>query len=458
MTHKYKKPRTSTMPSRRPKARPTPKSRTHKPEPRTPPQLLAPLPKAKREFDSLAVGDRKQKHRVSTEVFARSPVCENFEAEVKKAARQVAEADKAVGAAEAHVEKVEAAAGTARAKRAKANGNRIAKLWRLGDWLERWEKEFGDHKRRGPDTFYAKAKKACGNKDVFYRARDIRGPFGYVTEEAACKAGETEPLRTILERIKLLKREAKSGVTATTDANSTVGEMTTHPESGRGNTPGTPTTANGTPRISANPDLQDTETPPSLCQWIYERFAETGASPQRILDPCAGRGNMTIPFRPRSRIIEYEILVGRDFFAAKKIACDLVLCNPRWSEAEPWLRHIVKVVGKCTPLVFICPMLFFSGYKSAPVRKYLELAEAPHLDHVTPLPKDTFVDVYELGVILWFNLPSVRNVAFVPSTYLIRSNEPFDSDAEAVVEGHRRLSDEALAHVSESFDKVFVEV
>ena len=168
----------------------------------------------------MAVGDRKQKHRVPKEVFGRSPVCENFEAEVKQAARQVEDADKAVAAAEKHVEKADAAAGTARAKRAKANGNRIGKLWRLGDWLERWEKEFGDHKRRGPDTFYAKAVKACGNKDRYYWARDIRGPFGYATEEAACKAGETESLRMILENIKLLKREAKSGVTAMTYASS----------------------------------------------------------------------------------------------------------------------------------------------------------------------------------------------------------------------------------------------
>jgi len=175
---------------------------------------------------------------------------------------------------------------------------------------------------------------------------------------------------------------------------------------------------------SPKPSLQDTETPPSLCQWIYKRLAEAGVSPKRILDPCAGRGNLTRPFRPSSRIIEYEINEGRDFFKAKKTACDLVLCNPRWSEAERWLRHVVKVVGKTTPLVFICPMLFFSGYKDAPVRKFLQSPEAPQLDHATPLPKDAFVGVYELGAILWFNLPSVRDVALVPSTYLIRKNEP----------------------------------
>ena len=43
---KYKKTRTSTTPTRRPKARPTPKSQTHRPEPRPTPKRLAPSPKA----------------------------------------------------------------------------------------------------------------------------------------------------------------------------------------------------------------------------------------------------------------------------------------------------------------------------------------------------------------------------------------------------------------------------
>ena len=161
----------------------------------------------------MVVGGRKQRNRVPTEVSARSKSCGNFEAEVKKAARQVKDADKAVAASEAQVEKAEATAGIARAERDKANGNRIAKLWRLGDWLERWEKKFGEHRHRGPDTFFAKAVKACGNDDIYYVARGIRGPHGYATEEAACKAGEVESLRTIKDRIKLLKREAKSGAT-----------------------------------------------------------------------------------------------------------------------------------------------------------------------------------------------------------------------------------------------------
>jgi len=171
------------------------------------------------------------------------------------------------------------------------------------------------------------------------------------------------------------------------------------------------------------PDLQNTLTPPSLCRWIRERLSDAGVSPQKILDPCAGQGNLTRPFGPSVKVVEYEIELGRNFFEVKTgITCDLAICNPPWKEAERWLRHLVRVVGHRTPIVFICPLLLFGGYKMAPCRKYLESPEAPTLHHITPLPSDTFVHVYCAGAILWFNLPQVRNVALVPSSCLIRQN------------------------------------
>jgi hypothetical protein len=169
-------------------------------------------------------------------------------------------------------------------------------------------------------------------------------------------------------------------------------------------------------------DLQNTATPPSLCLWISQRLQSANIHPNTILDPCAGAGNLTRPFRPRSQVVEYEISRGLDFFGAKKVACDLVICNPPWKDALHWLQKIVEVVGNRTPIVFISPMLFFIGYKSAPCRQYLDSPEAPRLDHITPLPADTFVRVYCPGAILWLNLPEVRNVALVPARSLIRSN------------------------------------
>jgi hypothetical protein len=170
-----------------------------------------------------------------------------------------------------------------------------------------------------------------------------------------------------------------------------------------------------------NSELQNTETPPSLCQWIYERLDAARVRPRTILDPCAGRGNLTRPFQ-RARVIEYERKLGSDFFKARRVRCDLVLCNPPWEDPLRWFKRIVEVVGNRTPMIFICPMNFLVHYKTAPSRKYLDSPHAPRLSHVTPLPNDTFVGVYLAGAVLWFNLPQVQDVALVPNRYLIRSN------------------------------------
>jgi hypothetical protein len=188
--------------------------------------------------------------------------------------------------------------------------------------------------------------------------------------------------------------------------------------------PATPPPAERKSRDTNDADLQNTETPPSLCQWIFERLVEADVRPKTVLDPCAGRGHLTRPFGSGVEVIDYEITLDRDFFEAKKVACDLVICNPPWQDALRWLQKIVEVAGSQTPIVFICPVLFFIGYKTAPCRQYLESPTAPVLNHITPLPSDTFVKVYCPGAILWMNLPEVQNVGLVPSTYLIRSNEP----------------------------------
>ena len=172
-----------------------------------------------------------------------------------------------------------------------------------------------------------------------------------------------------------------------------------------------------------NPELQNTETPPSLCRWIYERLVDANVRPGTILDAGSGQGNLSRLFRPVSKVIEYEIVGGRDFFAAKRIACDLALCNPPWKETIRWLRHLATVVGRRKPIIFIAPALLLYGDKNGIFRLYLESDEAPVLSHVTALPRDTFVGVYCPSVILWFNLPEVRDVALVPSKHLVRQND-----------------------------------
>lgn len=165
----------------------------------------------------------------------------------------------------------------------------------------------------------------------------------------------------------------------------------------------------------------NTETPFLLCEWIFERLDEGGVHPETILDPSAGQGNLTRPFR-ESRVIAYEIGLGKDFFKVTSIDCDLVVCNPPWSEAETWLPHIVTVVGKVTPMVYFCPAMYFIGYADRRFRQFLESPKAPTLSHITPLPIDTFQDAHGQGVILWLNLPSLRNVALLPSRCLVRNS------------------------------------
>jgi hypothetical protein len=164
---------------------------------------------------------------------------------------------------------------------------------------------------------------------------------------------------------------------------------------------------------------ENTETPPLLCRWIYERLDDAGIHPETILDPCAGRGNLTHPFQ-QAKVVAYEINEGKNFSEAKAITCDLVLCNPPWRQAEWWLPHIVEVVGRDTPTVYICPTMYMIGYMRAQFRQYLESPVAPPLDHFTPLPIDTFPGALGQGAIYWFNLPNLRKVALVPSGYLSR--------------------------------------
>lgn len=73
------------------------------------------------------------------------------------------------------------------------------------------------------------------------------------------------------------------------------------------------------------------------------------------------------------------------------------------------------------PIVYICPLGCFA-YKSAPHRRYLESPSAPKLTHFTPLRNDTFVGVHCEACILWFNLPTVRDVAITPTKSVVRTN------------------------------------
>ena len=167
-------------------------------------------------------------------------------------------------------------------------------------------------------------------------------------------------------------------------------------------------------------ELDNTETPPWLCRWLFERITDAGIRPAVILDPCAGNGNLTQPFHG-STTINFEIRNGRDFFAhTTGIACDLVLCNPPWRKTERFLRHITTLVGANTPIVLFGAMEALH-FRESPLFRYLDCPEAPTLSSVSIVLARTFHNAQNAehigtqGVILWFNMPTIRDVALAPS-------------------------------------------
>src|SRR4051812_37364797 len=106
------------------------------------------------------------------------------------------------------------------------------------------------------------------------------------------------------------------------------------------------------------PRACDQETPPNLALFLFKTISPE-YEVKTILDPCAGPGAMTKPWRGR-RVIRFEIDEGRDFFQCPgRIDCDLVLCNPPFSQEtesvtgyqpEQFLRRIVEVIPRRTPI------------------------------------------------------------------------------------------------------------
>jgi hypothetical protein len=75
-------------------------------------------------------------------------------------------------------------------------------------------------------------------------------------------------------------------------------------------------------------------TPPGICRFLHDLISPC-YKVKTILDPSAGAGALTKPWKG-VKIIAYEILKGKDFFSCpSRIACDLVLCNPQQQRRNP---------------------------------------------------------------------------------------------------------------------------
>jgi hypothetical protein len=174
------------------------------------------------------------------------------------------------------------------------------------------------------------------------------------------------------------------------------------------------------------PRACDQETPPGLAQFLFETISPVYRV-RTILDPCAGRAALTKPWIGR-QVVDFEIDNGRDFFRCpSQIECDLVLCNPPFSQEaesvtgyqpEQFLRRIVEVVPRRTPIVLIAPMGMRLHQEKRSKRWRWLRDEAPAITSIISLPRDAFPFVDYHVEILVFNMPKLNPHYFLPDRYL----------------------------------------
>jgi hypothetical protein len=192
---------------------------------------------------------------------------------------------------------------------------------------------------------------------------------------------------------------------------------------------------------------QDVPTPPGICRWLYETISPHYAKSRYpdskymgILDPCAGDGNLSKPWREtdsrhnRVDVWQYELTKGENFFNLKRPEdiwgvqryrrFELVLCNPPFNQAEEFLRHILYLVGPKVPIVFFCQFGFLLN-PTITIRKketrYDWLRDkAPPITSMIPLPQDAFAGAFVHTMILFFNMPELKPVYFLPRSALRR--------------------------------------
>jgi len=186
-----------------------------------------------------------------------------------------------------------------------------------------------------------------------------------------------------------------------------------------------------------NVKQNDIATPPGLCQFLHDLISPH--YPARvILDPCAGDGALTKPWKG-AKVHWYEIKRGKDFFRRRKSFHDveMTLCNPPFSgnpdskELFParFLSKILKIVPVGSPIVFFCPFHFLlnsrikSNDYAGRQNRYAWLRDnCPPITSVIPLHQDAYV-VDGVGPlvhsqILLFNMPRLDPCIFVPEEYL----------------------------------------
>ncbi len=171
----------------------------------------------------------------------------------------------------------------------------------------------------------------------------------------------------------------------------------------------------------------NTATPPGVCRFLHD-IISAKYKVTTILDPCAGKGNLTRPWKG-CKVITHEATKGRDFFSCPDhIDCDLVLCNPPWSGGGKstkspisiFLERILDVVPPKTPIVLIAHWSFRMDQDKKSSRWRWLRDECPPITSIITLPHDIWSDAKVHSEILLFNLPKLRSHYFLPDDYLRR--------------------------------------
>jgi ParB-like chromosome segregation protein Spo0J len=176
-----------------------------------------------------------------------------------------------------------------------------------------------------------------------------------------------------------------------------------------------------------NPRQNTIATPPGICRFLHDLISPFYKI-KTILDPSAGDGALTKPWKG-VRVISYEILKGNDFFECPdKIAADLVLCNPPFNNMNGetrflphvFLERIFEVVSARTPVVLFTPMAMRLDQTSKSSRWLWLRDHAPPITTIITLPHDAFGTVKVHSEILIFNAPKLKPHYFLPNKYLRR--------------------------------------
>jgi hypothetical protein len=169
----------------------------------------------------------------------------------------------------------------------------------------------------------------------------------------------------------------------------------------------------------------DIATPLGVCRFLHD-VIKPAYRVTTILDPCAGSGNLTKPWKG-CKVIAFESSRGKDFFkCADRIECDLVLCNPPFnggtktakSPVSLFLGRILDVVPKRTPIALIAHWSFRMDQDCSSSRWKWLRDSCPPITSIISLPHDVWNDAKVHSEILLFNAPKLKPHYFLPDEYL----------------------------------------